>query len=961
MDTNASRRYRLLAKEVGAGTYGSVHRAEHVETGKLVAVKRLALGRTETEQEISVWHRLRPSGPHENLMHLLDAFAGTEPDRSSRQQAPYVHAISGSFYVVFDFMDCTLADFMKGARALREEAEAAHIFRCVADGIAKLHTFDIIHGDLSFRNILLRGNFSMGELDVRVADLGCSFSSATPPGPEFAHTTAPVRSPEACLRATLTTAADVWALGVIGASLAIGDEDFWRVHGWLASETVPTDAVMMGRYMQYLGHPTEEDWPGHTAFDLGSPSLFRKAKVFADEAVKRAAAERSEAQGEQAESETASSETRREQAETASAWIRDDPALPAALVDYLLNDKHCRPLRASHADTASLVATCLRWNPANRCTAATCRDKALFPAAAPARGAVGPLGGEAAERLRARARRCKVRVVAVRPRARRCAGRGAGEALRGATPRKRRRPRRRAETSQARTETTISDSPSPVGQAQSASAASAGGECKCTGNCGRKTCKSKMNRRKGQKAKRNCCSEEPLLGGNYCLRCKCEISSCNQPRRRFLLKGDSRWCSRHGLEFSPAAKRRGVYHTPAGQQIVPRDATSAMQLALRWNFAWSRLHPDDGVAFAELALLVGCVAGAELPPANLVCLFLGHAWKWPTVVRDWARQWTAGDAASRGTAVGFLEATLAVVANADGKRWPTMFRRMNPPGPSGATRLSATTGLHVHAAQLGVISTVSAAARRAGGKSAPATPPTEVHLGPAQSASSWTPECRAESLQILEAFLKEATSSCAGHLRRWPATAAEVPPFLDKLMDFAIKCRGFQTAAGFGFVGGRSQSSGRATSDADELSYLVKHWSRSMLWSIEQNYMVDAVATCTLSQVSAWTPDQKQHLRGMQPFMKFTGTEISNICGVPASMLSCFPCLCGALSESEKQEAMKIDTATVMKVIVDYEYAQDLQDGRMEGTREDRGTVVPDDPLFPPGPRAIIEAALGPG
>ena len=146
------------------------------------------------------------------------------------------------------------------------------------------------------------------------------------------------------------------------------------------------------------------------------------------------------------------------------------------------------------------------------------------------------------------------------------------------------------------------------------------------------------------------------------------------------------------------------------------------------------LRPDDVNAFLELQPVVGARGGGAISAVQLLYLFLAHAMKWPLSVRHWHRLLTAS---SPQTARDLIAALRATIKWSSGRRWPTMFSRMN----HGLA--SAQTGIAIHGTCLGLLG-----------------PPRAGHdicqLGPTGKEYGLVPEGSPEeqlAIRIIEAYL----------------------------------------------------------------------------------------------------------------------------------------------------------------------------------------------------------------
>jgi serine/threonine protein kinase/tetratricopeptide (TPR) repeat protein len=202
--------YRLVAP-IGEGGMGSVWLAERCD-GRFegrAAVKLLNIalvGRTGEE-------RFRREGnflaklTHPHIAHLIDAGV----------------SVAGQPYLVLEYVDGPSIDRYCVEHALSIDARI-HLFLDILDAVAHAHANLIVHRDIKPANVLVNANGQVKLLDFGIAKLldddarwnGDSGPDAKPLTREAGAVLTPTfAAPEQLARAQVTTATDVYALGVL--------------------------------------------------------------------------------------------------------------------------------------------------------------------------------------------------------------------------------------------------------------------------------------------------------------------------------------------------------------------------------------------------------------------------------------------------------------------------------------------------------------------------------------------------------------------------------------------------------------------------------------------------------------------------------------------------------------------------------------------------------------------------
>jgi serine/threonine protein kinase/tetratricopeptide (TPR) repeat protein len=202
--------YRLL-EPIGEGGSGSVWLAErcdgHFEGRAAVKLLNLALvgrsGQERFRREGSILARLQ----HPRIAHLVDA--GISP--------------TGQPYLVLEYVDGQPIDQYAAACSLDVEARL-RLFLDVLDGVAHAHAALIVHRDIKPANVLVSVDGSVKLLDFGIAKLVDADADVDAVrSPEAAALTRELSraltpeyaAPEQLVGAPVTTATDIYALGVL--------------------------------------------------------------------------------------------------------------------------------------------------------------------------------------------------------------------------------------------------------------------------------------------------------------------------------------------------------------------------------------------------------------------------------------------------------------------------------------------------------------------------------------------------------------------------------------------------------------------------------------------------------------------------------------------------------------------------------------------------------------------------
>ena len=217
----------VVEAEIGHGGMGSVWRAKRMD-GRYdasVAIKLLHLawlGRAG-EQGFLLEGRLLARLGHPNIARLIDA--GVLED--------------GQPYLVLEYIEGRPIDAYCDAGALDTEARVNLVLE-VTDAVAHAHRHLIVHRDLKPSNVLVTPDGSVKLLDFGIAKLVDPTPDSTPTRTMVQGLTLRYAAPEQLLGNPVTTATDVYALGIMLYELLVGRHPFAR------NPTTPgTDAELM--------------------------------------------------------------------------------------------------------------------------------------------------------------------------------------------------------------------------------------------------------------------------------------------------------------------------------------------------------------------------------------------------------------------------------------------------------------------------------------------------------------------------------------------------------------------------------------------------------------------------------------------------------------------------------------------------------------------------------------------
>lgn len=222
-------------EKIGQGTYSSVFRARDLETGKLVALKKVRFDNFEPEsvrfmaREILILRRL----DHPNVIKLDGLI-------TSR--------LSCSIYLVFEYMEHDITGLLSNPDIKFSEAQIKCYMKQLLSGLDHCHSRGVMHRDIKGSNLLVNNEGILKMADFGLANF-CDSGNRQPLTSRVV--TLWYRPPELLLGSTDYGAyIDLWSVGCAFAELLVGKP---VLQG-------RTEVEQLHKIFKLCGSPPEEYW-----------------------------------------------------------------------------------------------------------------------------------------------------------------------------------------------------------------------------------------------------------------------------------------------------------------------------------------------------------------------------------------------------------------------------------------------------------------------------------------------------------------------------------------------------------------------------------------------------------------------------------------------------------------------------------------------------------------------------
>ncbi|KAI9145362.1 kinase-like domain-containing protein [Paraphysoderma sedebokerense] len=228
--------YKVLSSTLGEGAHGIVLKARHIQSGNIVALKKVPLKRIEDGLPNSVFREIKTLQHlrHPNIVTLLEII----PD-------------SYSVILSFEYMESNLAEVLQISQTRLSESHIKMFMIMLLRGIHHCHSHKIIHRDVKPANLLISQDGILKIADFGLARLMLDDDEIQR---QYSHQVATrwYRAPELLYGARqYDFGVDMWSVGCIFAEMLNHTPLFPGMH----------DIDQLSLVLSTLGTPDEIEWP----------------------------------------------------------------------------------------------------------------------------------------------------------------------------------------------------------------------------------------------------------------------------------------------------------------------------------------------------------------------------------------------------------------------------------------------------------------------------------------------------------------------------------------------------------------------------------------------------------------------------------------------------------------------------------------------------------------------------
>ncbi|KAK2980250.1 hypothetical protein RJ640_008918, partial [Escallonia rubra] len=239
-------------EQIGEGTYGQVYRAREIQTGEIVALKKIRMDNEKEGfpitaiREIKILKKLH----HDNVIQLKEIVTSTGPESESVISLTDGSKYKGSIYMVFEYMDHDLTGLADRPGMRFSIPQIKWYMKQLLTGLHYCHVNQVLHRDIKGSNLLIDN-----EGNLKLADFGLARSFSNDHNGNLTNRVITLwyRPPELLLGATkYGPAVDMWSVGCIFAELLQGKPVL----------TGKNEPEQLNKIYELCGSPDEINWPG---------------------------------------------------------------------------------------------------------------------------------------------------------------------------------------------------------------------------------------------------------------------------------------------------------------------------------------------------------------------------------------------------------------------------------------------------------------------------------------------------------------------------------------------------------------------------------------------------------------------------------------------------------------------------------------------------------------------------